>query len=100
MKTEEIRTRIEEVAKEASNPESAKGFLELGYSFASSEIAELLIEIEALKKEVERIKGIFEDQYKLDAGIYFTRYFKYSSGNQIEAMVNASWEEVVKNNKL
>jgi hypothetical protein len=64
-----------------------------GYSLASSEI-------EALKKELERVKGIFEDQYKLDAGIYFTRYFKYSTGKQIEAMVNSAWNEVVKNNKL
>jgi hypothetical protein len=54
--TPTVRTRIEKVAKDASNPESAKGFLELGYSFASSEIAELLIEIEALNKEIDILR--------------------------------------------
>jgi hypothetical protein len=91
--TEEIRTRIENASKDASHPDSAKAFQELGYSYASSEI-------EALKKEVERIKQIFETQCKADAKYFFSNHLKYSTESQIDNMVNDMWSEVVKNKKL
>jgi flagellar biosynthesis/type III secretory pathway protein FliH len=88
----EVDTRYPDGGVDAARSTFFHG-CEHGYSLASSEI-------EALKKEVERIKQIFETQCKADAKYFFSNHLKYSTESQIDNMVNDMWSEVIKNKKL
>jgi hypothetical protein len=88
---EEIKSRIENASKDASHPESAKAFMELGYSLASSEI-------EALKKEVERVKQLLENEYKVLGAAYFDKHgFTYADSSN---KANEAWTIFKANNNL
>jgi hypothetical protein len=96
---EEIKSRIENASKHASHPESAKAFMELGYSYASSEI-------EALKKEVMRL-GEFQwsstdgKRYLLvDDKVYYSMLIDQFYDGDFEAdAVNGGYRVLISKNE-